>query len=251
MTASRRIGIAVVAGAFGIWATGALGFWQLRRASGKESLQTQIEAAARAAPVEPDREALSAPASLVHRHLRFRGRWVPDAVVYLDNRPWAGQAGFYVLMPLAIDGPFATEVIVNRGWTPRNLQDRARIGAYATPDGTVDVTGVTLPEEPRLMELQQTAEKSLKTIWQNFDYDAYERVSGRRPLPLVLRQDGGDQAGRDGLARDWPDRGGALQSQIDRHHGYAFQWFALCATLVALLGYHIIRTLRHDRTDAR
>ena len=251
MTAYRRIGIAVVAGAFGIWATAALGVWQLRRASAKETLQAQLEAAARAGPVEPDREALSAPASLVHRHLRFRGRWVPDAVVYLDNRPQAGQAGFYVLMPLVIDGPVATEVIVNRGWTPRNLQDRARIGAFATPDGVVDVVGVALPEEPRLMELQAPAEKSLKSIWQNFDFDAYARASGRRPLPLVLRQDGGDTAGRDGLARDWPDRGGALQSQIDRHHGYAFQWFALCATLAALLCYHIVRTLRHDRTHAR
>ena len=37
----------------------------------------------------------------------------------------------------------------------------------------------------------------------------------------------------EGLQRDWdaPDTG------VDKHHGYAFQWFALCALLVGLYAW--------------
>src|SRR5450432_4058550 len=116
----------------GIWATSALGFWQLRRAAGKELLQLRIAAAQAATPIVPDAQSLRQPGSLVHRHLRFQGRWEPERVIYLDNRPQSGQPGFYVLMPLRIERPIAAEVIVNRGWTPRNINDRTSIGAYRT-----------------------------------------------------------------------------------------------------------------------
>jgi len=252
VTPSRRIAVAIVAGLLGIVATGSLGFWQLRRAAGKEALQAQIDAAADAVPMQPDRASLQDPGSLVFHHLHFRGTWVPEHVVYLDNRPRDGQPGFYVLMPLKIESPLSTEVIVNRGWTPRAQDDRTRIAPYATPAGLVDVDGVAWAEEPRLLELAKPGERSLKTVWQNFDFGAYARASGQTPLAFVLRQDrptndARDGASNDGLARDWPDRGGVLQGQIDRHHGYAFQWFALAASIAAFIVFRLVRVIGHDR----
>ncbi len=249
MKPSRKLAIAVIAGLLGVWGTCALGFWQLRRAAGKEVLQARSEVAASATPVEPDAAALRDPAGLVTRHLRFRGRWMPDQTVYLDNRPQNGQPGFYVLMALRIEGPAPAEVVVNRGWTPRAINDRMRIAPYETPSGVVDVTGVALADEPRLLELAAPAERRLQTIWQNFDSAAFARASGQTPLPLILRQDAGAMSNAahsdDGLIRDWPDRGGVLQGQIDRHHGYAFQWFALAATLAALLIFRVVRGIQH------
>jgi surfeit locus 1 family protein len=245
---SRKLVIAAAAGVFGIWATCSLGFWQLRRAAGKELLQQQIDAAASALPSSPDARSLQQPESLIHRHLRFEGRWVTDHVVYLDNRPQSGQAGFYVLMGLKIERPAAAEVIVDRGWIARDASDRTRIAPYRTPDGIVDVTGVALEDEPRLLELAKPSAWPLKGIWQNFDFDAFARASGQSPVRVIVRQDrSADADGSDGLSRDWPDRGGALQSQIDRHHGYAFQWFALAATLAALLIYRLVRAFQHGR----
>ena len=252
MTRLQKAGLATVLGLLGIWGTTALGFWQVRRGAGKEVLQQQIEAAARATPERLTASELQRPAGLVHRHLRLHGRWLPDRVVYLDNRPQAGQAGFYVLMPLRIEQPFEADIIVNRGWTPRNMNDRTRIASYRTADDVVEITGVALAEEPRLLDLVKPAERTLKGIWQNFDFDAYARASGTRPVPIVVRQDREVDPARgsptdDGLSREWPDRGGALQAQIDRHHGYAFQWFALAATLAALLLFQLYRLIRHDR----
>jgi surfeit locus 1 family protein len=238
----------VVVIAAAIAATTALGFWQVRRAEGKEVLQREIDAAAAAIPAAPDAPALRGPASLVHRHLRFEGRWRPDDVVYLDNRPQAGQAGFYVLMALHVERPFPADVIVDRGWLPRDSHDRARIAPYRTPDGPVVVTGVALADEPRLLELSRAGERSLSGIWQNFDFDAYARAAGRTPVGLIVRQDR-DGAVDDGLSREWPDRGGDLQGQIDRHHGYAFQWFALAAALTAFLLYRAVRAIRYGRSD--
>ena len=248
----------MVAGALAIAGTTALGFWQLRRAAGKEVLQREIEESARATPIVPGADAFSHPESLIHKHLRLRGHWLSDRVVYLDNRPQAGRAGFYVLMPLRIEEPVRADVIVNRGWLPRDFDDRTRIAPYRTPGGVVTITGVALAEEPRLLELGAPPDRRLGGIWQNFDFDAYARASGGGPLRIIVRQDRSiassspapavdapDDA--DGLERDWPDRGGTLQTQIDRHHGYAFQWFVLAATLAALLVYQLIGLVKHAR----
>lgn len=248
MPAGRAV-VAAVAIVAAIAATCALGAWQLRRAAGKEALQQRFEAAAHAPPVEPDAAALREPRLLVDRHVRFAGRWRPDGVVYLDNRPLAGVSGFEVLMPLAIDGPRPVDVIVDRGWVPRDPHDRQRIASYRTPDGPVAVDGVALADAPRLLELGKPAERRLGGIWQNFDFDAYARASGSLPLRLVVRQDAGGLA--DGLTREGADRGGALQAQIDRHHGYAFQWFGLAAALAAFLVYRIARVIRHGRLAPR
>ncbi len=248
MTRTQKLCLAGLVGLLGVWATSALGFWQLRRAADKEALQSRIDEAARSAPVALDREALRMPVGLVNRHVILQGRWRPEAVVYLDNRPHAGTAGFYVLMPLRIEGVAGVDVIVNRGWTPRNMDDRTRIGAYRTPDGPIEVTGVVEADEQRFLDLGPRPDRFLKGIWQNFDFDAYARASGTRPLPIVVRADAGPSSTDDGLLRDWPDRGGVLQSQIDRHHGYAFQWFALAATLAVLLAYQSLRLIRHGRT---
>jgi cytochrome oxidase assembly protein ShyY1 len=183
----------------------------------------------------------------VHRHLRLRGTWVPDHVVYLDNRPQAGRVGFYVLMALRLDQPNPVEVIVDRGWIPRDANDRAKIASYRTSGGIVELSGVALEDEPRLMELAAPTERAMQGIWQNFDFEAYARATGRRPVGVIVRQDRDEHDVGDGLSRDWPDRGGALQGQIDRHHGYAFQWFALAATLTLFLLYRGIRLFRHGR----
>src|ERR1700709_1184764 len=90
-----------------------LGFWQRDRAHQKEQLNAQIVAFENA----PVRRVGVRPIALkdidFHRVLA-RGRFMPNEVVYLDNRPYNDQPGFYVVMPLKLnDGGV---VLVNRGW---------------------------------------------------------------------------------------------------------------------------------------
>ena len=65
-------------------------------------------------------------------------------------------------------------------------------------------------------------------IVQNVDPGQLAAASGLRLQPFVLEQSGAAPAG-DPLVRDWP----APALGVDKHRGYAFQWYALA--LMALL----------------
>ena len=54
-------------------------------------------------------------------------------------------------------------------------------------------------------------------------------------------------AGHDGLVRDWP----APDAGIDRHRGYAFQWYALAALAAGLTAWYVFNETRRARRDKR
>jgi len=245
-----RIGIVpALAAVAGVLLMASLGNWQTRRAEGKIALQERVSAAVRATPVDLSYDSVrSLPAGeLGYRHVRLTGTWQPEATIYLDNRTHAGQAGMYVIMPLQVrsaDGPDgkAQDVLVNRGWLPRDARERTRIAPYETPAGQVVIEGVVLGNEPRLLELGTAPAPALRTLWQNLDFDAWQRASGRPPVRWVVRQDPG--APRDGLVRDWPEAGAGLDEQIGKHRGYALQWYGLAALLAGLAVFFELRKRR-------
>ena len=212
----------------GTWAmialTFSLGRWQLNRAAYKSDLAASIEARGR----EPalDGAALLARPDLsdqLHRSVTVRGQWLAEGTVYLDNRPMAGRVGFWVLAPLQLEGS-TQAVLVQRGWIARDFLDRQRLAAVQTPAGTVQVSG-RLALWPGKLYAFETEERGL--IRQNLDIGTFRKETG---LPLIdaLVVQTGD--GSEGLQRNWD----APNLGIDKHHGYAFQWFSLCALLLAL-----------------
>ena len=66
-------------------------------------------------------------------------------------------------------------------------------------------------------------------------------------MPVIVRQTAAP-AYRDGLARDWNQPG----VSVDRHYGYAFQWFALALAALVFWGVMLRRHLKdsdvHDHT---
>jgi len=222
--------------------TCALGNWQLSRAHEKTDRAARLAALAAQAPVDLKAGQADA-AALVDRQVRARGSFDDSRTVLLDNRPHGNgadsRAGFLVLTPLRlVDGG---QVLVLRGWLPRDAQDRTRIAPFPTPAGEVTVEGTALAAVPRVYSLgQDPAAEAGRKIRQNIDLAAYAREIGTPLLPVVLEQSGDTG---DGLARDWaPADFGA-----DRHYGYAAQWFGLAAltvVLVAVLGW------RRARRDA-
>jgi len=244
--------IPAVAALVGIVLMLALGNWQSGRAQDKLDLQRRLSDAAAIAPIMLTATAAANPAALRYRQVRIVGRWQPEGVVYLENRMHAGQAGFYVLMPLLIDagdGGSPAVAIVNRGWLPRHGRDRTAIAPHITPVGTVVLDGYVLDNEPKLMELGAAPPGKLGGLWQNFDFDAWFQASGLTPLRLIVRQNAqaGATAGvmADGLVRDWPQAGANLTDQISKHRGYAFQWYSLAALLAGLALFFEIRKRRN------
>lgn len=215
----------------------ALGLWQTRRAEFKVELQAQWEAARQRAPLALGAADLAPIGFDVPQRVRLRGTLLHDQTVWLDNRTIEGRPGFVVVTPLQIKGA-AVVVPILRGWAARDPRRREALPAIGKPGGELVIEGLALERAPRLLELGRGAyDGSLPAIWQNLDYEAFERVSGLRAARFVVQQDN-DTA--DGLVRAWPrpDLG------ADKHRAYAFQWFSLSALIAVLATVLLIRSAR-------
>jgi surfeit locus 1 family protein len=221
---ARRFWIVTLATVFTMAITASLGRWQLQRADQKLTLQAEMDTRA-ALPVwtEADLLQAAAPGAAWYRPVRLRGKWVPQASVFLDNRQMEGRPGFFLLTPLRLAGSDRA-VLVQRGWTPRDFIDRSRTPDVPTPVGEVTLEGRLAPPPGKLFELGESAPGPIR---QNIDLSAMAAEHGLDLLDGSVLQTS-DAA--DGLSRQWP----RVETGVDKHHGYAFQWFALCILAAVL-----------------
>jgi surfeit locus 1 family protein len=136
-----------------------------------------------------------------------------------------GRPGFFVVTPLVLaDG---SAVLVQRGWQPRDAADRTRVIRPPAPDGTVRVAGRIAPPPARLFEFEAS---DVGPIRQNLDMSSFARETGLVLRPLSLMQ---------------LDEPGQPAAGVHKHHGYAFQWFALSALSILLyVWFQLIRPRR-------
>lgn len=218
-----------------------LGNWQSRRAEQKIALQDKLSQGAQSAPLVLDGAPLAAD-TVAWRRITVSGEFVRGWPVYLDNRPYQGRAGFYLLMPFKISGS-AMHVLVARGWLPRDPQVRDKLPDYATPEGTVTLQGIARHNAGHVMELGTAPPLAPKAIVQNADPLQLARDSGLSMQPFVVEQGGPAQpAGDDAqMVRDWP----APSLGVEKHQGYAFQWYALSAMAVI---FFVVNGFRRGKT---
>ena len=107
------------------------------------------------------------------------------------------------------------------------------------------------PSPAHLLELGKespppAAASGSSPIRQNLDLEAF-RAETKLPLrtDVSLQQSG---PASEGLQRDWP----APALGLERHYGYAFQWFGLSALVVILyVWFQFITPIRRSRRRAR
>ena len=209
---------------FGVAVTLSLGRWQLSRAAEKEALQSAIDSRGKLPAIDGAALASAQDFSpLLYRPAHVKGRWLADKTVFLDNRQMHGQPGFFVITPLQLQDSQQV-LLVQRGWIQRNFLDRTALPPLATEAGVVEVDGHVAPPPSRLYEFKSEDRGAIR---QNLDLAEFATETG---LPLV--QASLQQTGRDAsaLLRDWP----APNTGVEKHYGYAFQWFGLSALLAIL-----------------
>jgi cytochrome oxidase assembly protein ShyY1 len=211
----------------------AAGIWQVKRAEGKIALAANLLARQQM----PILNANSGPLALEdasERRMIARGQYIPEAAIWLDNRPRpipptgsnTSQSGFYLMMPLRLEG--REEMIwINRGWAPRNNENRESLPPVKTPVNVVNVEGIVFAHPGKVYSLGESKaaiDTSKPRIEQNFDLAVEGKLRGWAQNPFILREV--DTAIDDGLLREWapPTTG------VDRHYAYAFQWFALAVS---------------------
>ena len=259
-TAQRSLGLRfwmiAAAAVAGMWVTASLGRWQLSRAAEKEALQSLLDARSQLAPLDGSalvsagadaaRSGDEARQGLIHRAVVLEGRWLPAYTVFLDNRQMHGRPGFFVLTPLQLQGPKAGVVLVQRGWVPRNFEDRTQVPPVQTPEGVVvRVQGRVAAAPSRLFEFQGgDPTKGSSRIRQNLDLAAFRSETGLALAPLTVLQTG---EASEGLQRDWL----VVGSGVDKHYGYAFQWFGLCGLIAILyVWFQIVRRFIRPRSQS-
>jgi surfeit locus 1 family protein len=221
-----------------------LGFWQRDRAHQKEALQAQIERYESALPQAVGAAPLPLGTIEFHR-VRATGTFMPNLVVYLDNRPYNDQPGFYVVMPFKLQG--GGYVLVNRGWLPRNMADRTTIAPYDTPAGPVTVEGIARADASRAFELGAGGSAPHQKIRQNLGVASYAAETGLPLQPFVIQQTGFAPAVADGLVRDWP----APTTDVERNYGYMLQWWGMAAAALGFGLYAARRSAAKERSLAR
>ena len=223
MRGNRRFRPAFLPGAAALAAialTLTLGNWQSRRAEEKLAFGRDLDAAARSA-------VLTLPSRPVDAHdyefarVSVRGEYSARHTILLDNKVLRGIPGYQVLTPLRISGG-DMYVLVYRGWVAAGAR-RDSLPQIRTPATTEVVEGIALVPGNRILELDRKTEAGI--VWQNLMLERYAKWSGLKLQPVVLQQ---TSAAADGLVRAWerPDTG------VERHRGYAFQWYALAATIL-------------------
>ena len=226
----RRRWIVLIAAVVGVAVMARLGVWQLDRAAQKNALQAALEER-RALPPLPAAELATTEAEVAAQHHRaviVEGSWLAEHTVFLENRQMNGRPGFYVVTPLLLsDG---TAVAVQRGWRLRDFSERTRVEAPPTPAGTTTVAGRIAPPPGRLYEFAGAASGPIR---QNLDLAAYAAELGHPLRPLSLVQEDGPLTSADGLLRQWPQPAAG----VEKHYGYAFQWFALATLILGLYAW--------------
>lgn len=232
MNSRLRWSLITLAAVVGVIVTASLGRWQLSRAAQKEAMQAAMDAQGSKMPLDT-RALLAAPDAsvLIYQHARLKGQWVQGSTVFLDNRQMGGRVGFFAVTPLRLEGQDAV-VLVQRGWVPRNFEVRASVPQIETPSGVVEVQGRIAPPPSKLYEPGTPA---VGAIRQNLDLAQFQTETRLPLMGVTLQQTG---APSEGLLRDWP----AIHLGVDKHYGYAFQWFGLAALIAGLyLWFQIVR----------
>lgn len=238
MNADRRFWLIAMATLLGLVITLLLGRWQLSRAAQKEAVASAIAAQATLPALTGSELAtLVRPQDALYRRAQLRGRWLSQHTVFLDNRQMEGRQGLYVITPLALEDS-DTVLLVQRGWVPRNFLERSSLPQIATVADVVSIAGRMAPPPGKLYELGPASGGRIR---QNLDIADYARESGLLLWPVSVQQTDGTD---DGLLRTWP----RIAAGVEKHHGYAFQWFGLSALIAVLyVWFQIVRPLQTRR----
>ena len=232
MSPKLRLTLLTAGALIGLVATFSLGRWQLSRAAQKEALHAAIQLQNTRPPVVLAE--LTGPAKaddLLHRQVRLRGQWMAQNTVFLDNRQMHDLSGFYVVTPLKLTGSNIS-ILVQRGWVARNFLDRTALPVVDSPVGEVEVQGRMAPPPSKLYAFKGGEAGAIR---QNLDVAAFSAETGLALLTLSVLQSGPAE-GR--MQRDWPP----ANLGVEKHYGYAFQWFGLCALIAILyVWFQIVR----------
>lgn len=216
----------------------ALGNWQTRRAEEKQAKMDAVKEHS-TKPAYAINGKMPTAERVAFRPVSVQGEFIKEWPIYLDNRPLNGVAGFYVVMPFKIDQSDEV-VMVLRGWMPRNPVDRTKMMPYTTPAGKIEIKGIIKPISDRVMQLGTPEKVHAGAIVQNVTTQEIAEQTGWKVMDFMLEQ---QSTLDDQLTREWP----AVSFGIEKHKGYAFQWYGLALMTII---FFVVTGFRRGRKQS-
>lgn len=222
-----------------------LGFWQLRRAEEKQTIQDLWRHQQAMPPIEID-AILDSDDNF--RRVKVTGQFIPERYWLLENKIRDGRLGYEIVMPFRlVDGHW---LIVNRGWAAAGRY-REDMPHFSTPNAQITLSG-TLSKPSNSVFIDET--QSTVQHWPHrvleIDPIVMKQQLGRPLMAKVLRLGAGSPAA---LEVGWQP----VNMTPAKHIGYALQWFAMAvalgvlfifanSNLAEILKYYCGKTLKQD-----
>jgi surfeit locus 1 family protein len=202
-----------------------LGLWQLERAEEKRVLQSHFEDRKLHGPV--DFEALLEIEDLRYQPVRFRGEFINQYTLFLDNRIHKQQFGYEVITPFKLSSSNLW-VFVNRGWVPGD-RSRRSLPNVDSVNGIVDLIGEIYVPQSNMLTL---GGEELATEWprvtQTVDVAQLSEEFSMDVFPFTIRL----RESSPGLFKEnWL----VVNLNPEKHTGYAVQWFSMSVALCLLV----------------
>jgi len=205
----------------------ALGFWQLSRAQEKQyTLDLQSERIAL-----PEYKITTIPGNLSeieYRKLSITGRYLNQYQIYVDNKVYKGQAGYYIVTPLRLSGRDDV-ILVNRGWI-KATNSRQLLPTFSSTDEEVSLTG-TAKINPKDIVTFLNDNNRLGEDWPALvrwiDPLALDKDIPGTVAHFLFLQDPADD---EEFKRKWT----FVNSSPDKSVSYAMQWFSFGILLVVI-----------------
>jgi surfeit locus 1 family protein len=207
-----------------VWGLLSLGFWQLDRADEKLAIESAIVVAQ------------SNPAQLVdaneildkeeHYRVLLSGYFDTNKQFIYDNQIIKGNAGYYVLTPFVLNAK--TAILVNRGFVPWHGKRDELVDIEIDSQTRTIQVGLIRPKQ-RIELKQQEIGTTFPILIQSLDLDQLSQLSSYQIIPMLAQL---DIKARDGFYRQWKP----FYGSVDKHLGYALQWFlmALVLSIIAI-----------------
>ena len=204
-----------------------LGFWQLDRADEKRAIEDQI-ASANSGDVEfvtsveflEDKE---------YYHVRLQGSYIGDKQFIYDNQIVDQISGYYVLTPFILKGA-SKAVLINRGFIPwsgrRDKLANVDIGEKLT-EAKVQISIPIKRMELKVSEITG----DFPVLIQALNLDEMSTIASLDFASVIGLL---NPESENGFVRQWEPYTGS----IERHIGYAIQWF-LMAFVLAFIGIRL------------
>ena len=204
-----------------------LGLWQLDRADEKRAIEDQI-ASANSGDVElvtsveflKDKE---------YYHVRLQGSYIGDKQFIYDNQIVDQISGYYVLTPFILTGT-SKAVLINRGFIPWGGR-RDKLANVDIGEKTTEVkVQISIPVKRMELKVSEIT-GDFPVLIQALDLDEMSTIASLDFASVVGLL---NPESENGFVRKWEPYTGS----IERHIGYAIQWF-LMALVLAFIGIRL------------